>query len=158
MHLTIPISDIMTSKVVTLHPSSLMTEVQSIFDRLAIHHLPITDKDGRAVGMISRKDFCQLQHHLTRFGLSKAHQENTKYFKTLTVADTMSMQPVTLDFDQTLDVALDIFLENKIHAIIVTSDQRCVGILTPYDILKNLKESSPSYDDGRSDIVTSGTL
>jgi len=67
--------------------------------------------------------------------------------------DIMTAAPLFLDPDDTVGLALDIFLANKFHALPVVEDNILMGILTTHDILaysinnfeeENLSESIPN--------------
>ncbi|MDX1665798.1 MAG: CBS domain-containing protein [Saprospiraceae bacterium] len=45
-----------------------------------------------------------------------------------------------------INVALEIFMENRFHAIPVVSDNELVGIVTTFDIIKELASEEVSPD------------
>ena len=52
----------------------------------------------------------------------------------------MTQGIATLEPNDRINVALQIFMENLFHAIPVVEDDEVVGILTTYDIIKALQE------------------
>jgi len=38
-----------------------------------------------------------------------------------------------------LESAVDIFLENRVHSLVITEDGKCKGIVTTFDLIKTLK-------------------
>ncbi len=133
------VSTIMTRDMICVAPKTLMSEVAKLFENHDFHHLPVVNKNGMAVGMISRHDYHRVQHHFTHFGWKDADSQNKAFLKTLLAEEVMNKQVICLPEDAGISEALEIFLENKVHSILVETDQKCVGIVTPFDLLKLLK-------------------
>ncbi|NNE26180.1 MAG: CBS domain-containing protein [Saprospiraceae bacterium] len=135
-----PIKSIMTENLMTVGKDIIMTEVAAIFNDYNFHHIPVLDEDNRPLGMISKSDFHQLQHHFTHLELPDANEQNQKFFGSLLASEIMVDDLVCLTVDDSISDAVDIFLKNKIHSILICKDDECVGIVTPYDIIKSLVE------------------
>lgn len=140
MNIYRPVSEIMTFDLTTVSPGTLMTVVADLFDKHSFHHLPVVDENHLPVGILSRHDFKQLQHHFTKSGCEAAALSNRRLFNSLTVGEVMTRHPITLDKDELLLDVIDIFLANRFHSILVTDAGVCVGIVTPYDLLKEMKK------------------
>ncbi len=132
----IPVKQIMTDKVISVQPKALLTDVAEIFEANRIHHIPVVDNRGMAVGMISRLDYYKLQDHFSLFLCDSAEERNRKFFSSLLASEVMSKNIVTISADAPVSAAVEIFLENLFHALPVTSDGKLVGIVTDYDVLK----------------------
>ena len=139
-----PVSSIMTHDFKFVSPDTIMTEVASIFERSSFHHLPVLDGERRPVGVISRHDYHQIQHHFTHFAWRNPEQHNAHFFSTLLASEVMSTEPITLAADASVENAIEIFLENKVHSILILDGEHCAGILTPFDILKAIKTTATS--------------
>jgi len=135
-----PLSQIMTTQIISIGPLELISKVSSIFDNHKIHHLPILNEKGIALGMISKHDFRQVQHHFTCYGWEMAEASNNHLFSSLIAKDVMSKDLVTLREDDSIEKAISYFLQNRVHSILITdSNNYCLGIVTPYDILKEVQ-------------------
>ena len=136
------LKELMTTNIVTSHPTMLMTDISQIFDQHNFHHLPVLDKQGVCLGIISKSDYLQLQDSFTKINNKNTNMSknsivlNDRLFKTLMASDVMSENPICMDVNETVNKALSIFLENSIHSVVVTDNNQCVGIITPHDILK----------------------
>ena len=130
----------MTSNPLTVYKNTIMTEVALLFDSKKIHHIPVVTEDMQVLGVISHRDYYQLQHHFTRLGSDVANDYNDRFFSSLTAKEVMSSSPVTLKKTDTLADALDLFLENKFQSIVVTEEDRCIGIVTTHDLLMHFKK------------------
>jgi acetoin utilization protein AcuB len=126
--------------VKTITPNTSGTEVAELFETSNVHHLPVVDENNEAIGIISLGDYRQLQHHFTRFNLGVSVKENEKFLKSLCAHEVMTPNPVCLDMQSTFGDAIDIFINNKIHSIIICNNKKVVGIITPVDILKYVVE------------------
>lgn len=140
MNIHRPVSSIMSTDLKTVDPLVLMTDVAEIFDTNNIHHLPVISDEGLPLGIISRHDYNQLQHHFTRKGWEMAEAANKKLFRTMTAKEVMTTNPVTLDKDASIQQAVDFFLTNLLHSVLVTDEGKCVGIVTPHDVIKEMSK------------------
>lgn len=51
------VADVMSSPLITVPPDMTITDCASVMKEKRIHHLPVLDKNGLVVGMISANDF-----------------------------------------------------------------------------------------------------
>lgn len=131
--------EIMTKETVTSFPDMVMTKVSEIFDNNSFHHLPVIDDNGICVGVISKSDYYQLQNHFTKKNIGNAKLSNKMFFRSLLASEVMTPNPKTIDVNDPISKAVEMFLENKYHSLVVTKENKYQGIITPYDILKQLK-------------------
>jgi len=115
-----------------------MTEVCDLFEKSTFHHIPVVNDDQVCVGIISKSDYYQIQDQMTKMNREKAKASNQMLWRSLIAEDIMSAPIVSLDADDSVVKAKAIFLENKIHSIVITENGKCKGILTTFDIIKNL--------------------
>jgi len=140
MKLNTPITSVMTENPHTVFEKTNMTEVAKVFDSKGIHHLPVVSEDSRLVGLISHRDYCQLQHHFTRLGSKVASDYNDRFFSSLIAKEVMTKEPITLEKTNTILEALDLFLENRFQSVVVVEEGKCIGIITIHDLLKYFKK------------------
>lgn len=142
MNIYRPIHEIMSTDLKYVRPETMVTEVVEIFENNNFHHIPVIAENNIPLGIISKQDYHQIQHHFTRQGWELAESKNKRYFESLTAEEVMTHNPVTVDKDEPLYEVVNVFLANLIHSIIVTDAGVCVGIITPHDILKEIKKLS----------------
>jgi len=133
------VKNIMTDTLITSRPNMILTEVSNFFKMYSFHHLPVLNENQECVGIISKSDYHQLQDKFTKMDLKHIDISNEEFFGSLIAKEVMTPNPISINLDKTIDSVIDIFLQNKVHAVIVTDNGKCVGIITPYDILKSLK-------------------
>ena len=56
------LKDIMTTNVVSLNPDSTLREASELFRRYHFRALPVTDDDGKMVGVVPYRDVVELRH------------------------------------------------------------------------------------------------
>lgn len=138
--------EIMTEDFIYVKANTLMQEVIDIFDNNPFHHLPVLDHDGKPIGMISKSDYNKLLHHFTLFNYKEAEVNNERFFRSLIAEDVMNKKPITIKVGTNLREILKMFMVNRFHSLIVVEEDRCIGIVTPFDFLELLMEQENITD------------
>lgn len=130
------IKDLMTRPVVTLHPSDKMAIAADIFEHQAFHHIPVVDDERKVVGIISRHDYYKILNAFTVFNTENSRKANDTMLRALLTRDVMTRQLATVNIGDPIEKAVDMFKENRFHALPVVNDQKQLeGIITTYDLL-----------------------
>lgn len=129
---------IMTKEVVTIHPDTIMNEVDQLFKTHQIHHLPVVDKeDNTVVGMLSKTDYDLVLHGLTLFKNREVENYNEHLLRSLLVKDVMTEEVICLSPKHTLADAAQKFRNNTFRALpIVDASNKLLGMVTTYDLLR----------------------
>jgi CBS domain-containing protein len=117
----------MSTEIIKVHPDDTLYKVEKIFDTFPIHHILVVDK-YELKGVITHQDLLRLYR--------KELTENLIDRTALLVKNAMTPNPLTLDCDDSIGLAADIFMANKFHSVPVLDGQDLVGILTNHDLLK----------------------
>jgi len=137
MNLLERVNTIMTKDLITLQRYESLIKVERIFKDNAIHHIPIIENDV-LVGMVSKSDYLFFKRG---FQNTESNERTDQLrLKTHIVNDIMTRGLATLDSDDRINVALEIFKENLFHAIPIVDDKKLVGIVTTYDVIKHLAD------------------
>ncbi len=142
------IREIMTTDLVTVRPDVVAIEIYELFKKYDFHHLPVVENGEVLVGIISKEDFFRVSYLLSHQTTGKTWSE--KHYQTLQAKDFMTTYPMTLDPEDTIGLAADIFLSNKFHALPVIEDQQLVGIVTTHDLLR-FSFNSPYTEEATED-------
>ena len=138
------IRDLMTSPVVTLHPSNKMEKAAEIFENQNFHHIPVVDDDRRVVGIISRHDYYKVLNAFTVFSTENSRRANETTLKALLARDVMTKQLATIHINDPVEKAVDMFKENMFHALPVVNDEKKLeGIITTFDLLSYAFKDNP---------------
>lgn len=143
MNVLAPVKTIMSSKLITVNPKDKLTAAKEIFEQNKIHHIPVV-RYKEIVGMISKSDF---MHFL--YGFQRNEEDrfvNDARLRVYNVEDIMTTGLAKLNADDRINVALEIFMENRFHAIPVVEEGDLVGMLTTFDIIKAVAGEEISSD------------
>lgn len=131
------VKDIMTKTVLTAHIDTPFYEVVQTLMKSNISHLPITNTDGSIRGILSASDVLEALHELDQFAI------NYKGFsleKQLSVRDEMSSDVQFIKSSTGMKKAVEIMVDNDIHALPIVDHGEIVGILTSNDILRAIQK------------------
>ena len=135
----------MTAELVTVRKGDTVHKVREIFNENDFHHIPVLDKGENLAGIISKEDFYRLSYILSLQTTGKTYSELS--YQHLLAEDIMTEYPMCLDPDDTIGLAADIFLANKLHALPIIEDGRLLGIVTTHDLLKYSFDLSQVAED-----------
>lgn len=123
----------MTTNLVTVSPDTNTREIQDLFQVHNFHHLPVVERGGVLVGIISKEDFFKLAYVLSRNTTGRTWSE--KEYRALKAGDIMTKYPLVLDPEDSIGLAADIFLANRFHALPIVEEEQLVGMVTTHDLL-----------------------
>jgi len=133
---TTPISELMNTDLITVHPEETMLKVKEVFDQHEFHHLPIVEENGKIVGMLSRMDYNRVLSSHMLFNREKNESYNRQNLQSLQVKDIMNKNVVCVKATEGLNKAVSLFRENQFHALpVVDEDRKIIGIITTFDLL-----------------------
>ena len=128
MNTEMPIKKIKTSKIVFVSRNDSMMKVEEIFDSFPIHHVMVIENQS-LYGVISKSDLLKIYRQYAAKG-------DIPDRLTIKANDLMTSDLITLDGEDSIGLAADIFLSNKIHSIPVYNGDQLSGIITNHDIIK----------------------
>ncbi|MDH3312051.1 MAG: CBS domain-containing protein [Nitrosopumilus sp.] len=146
---TLPISKIMTKKVITVSPDDSIFEVESVLLNNQIHRV-VVSKNKTAVGIITYRDFIPAKtfdlhkeftdpeerseifwnSHLNEFNVN-----NLSYLLTFSAKDIMTPNPFFVSPDDVVYTAAIIMIRHGISGLPVVRGKKIVGIVTKSDIV-----------------------
>lgn len=137
MNLLAPISTIMTKKLITVRPDDHLKHVEGIFNEFRIHHIPVVDK-GDLVGILGKTDFLLFKRgYDSKKSEDFATMEDVR-LKTHFVSDIMVKGVARLDVTDKINVAIEVFKQNLLHALPIMDGDALVGMVTTHDLIKHL--------------------
>jgi CBS domain-containing membrane protein len=138
--MVIQVRDLMSPDVESIFIDETMDLANTILTLARIRHLPVVDREGKLVGVLSQRDLLRAFAELYRSGQSDADQDHIPIAEIMT-DDVTSIAPDAPALD-----AAEIIWENKIGCLPVVEDQQLVGIITESDFVRSaiLQLSSPA--------------
>lgn len=143
MNILAPVKTIMTTKLITVAPADKVKDVKEIFDQHPIHHIPVV-RYKEIIGLISKTDFLHFMRGFTKNDEDRFVDEAR--LRAYTAEEIMTKGLAKLSPNDRINVALEIFLVNRFHAIPVVDNNELVGILTTFDIIKALAGENVTAD------------
>jgi len=139
------IKDWMSRKIVTVDEETPIVQASKILNDRQIRHLPVT-REGWLVGMIRARD---VQEALPSHSAGLSAQELYFLLSEVKVRDIMQPDPITIQSEQTVEVAAVRMLSHKITALPVIGDGgELVGIISQGDVFRVLIAITGIYQGG----------
>ncbi len=135
----------MSHPVITIHPETLMQESLNMMHKEHIRRLPVVDKRGRLVGIVSESD---LLHASPSDATSLSIWEMNYLISKVTVDKLMTREVITITDDTPLEDAARIMADKKIGGLPVVRDNKVVGIITETDLFKIFLEMLGATEPG----------
>src|SRR5215213_9085646 len=115
----------MSTDLFTVSPDDLIDLAASVMDWRHIRHVPVEDREGRLVGLITHRG-------LLRMMINRANSNTTL----TTVREIMVTDPVTVSPSMSSLEAMEIMRNNRVGCLPVVEGDQLVGIITSYDFLE----------------------
>ncbi|QDU95846.1 CBS domain-containing protein [Lignipirellula cremea] len=122
--------DLQLNLLVTYNPFSIapeapVSEALAMFERMGFHHLPVVDRSGQLLGVLSDQDL--FDNGRTAVG---------------SVGNLVSREPITVDHSSTPLSALRKMLAHGVHSAPVVDNGQLVGLITSTDYLREFSYGS----------------
>lgn len=133
------VSEFMETDLLTAHRSDLAELVLQLMEWKDFSHMPVEDKRGILVGMLSAS---QIKEQLSIVSKNKKGKQ-----RALQVRDVMEKHPLTLGPNESIKNALHIMHQNELTCMPVVRNKELVGLLTESNcisITRRLKKKSDS--------------
>ena len=136
----------MTTDVITVSEDTPMMKASIIMKENNIRSLPILNKKGKLVGIVSDRD---LRDASPSKATSLDVHELNYLISTIKIEELMTRNVVFVRPDETVEFAAILMLENKISSLPVINDKgSLIGIITQTDIFRVLINITGIYTGG----------
>lgn len=126
------VTDCMTRGVATIHSDALARGAADMMRTRRIRHLPVVDRGGRLVGIVTDRDLRQVMFDPA---LRSRVGHLADALKAVTVRDLMTWAVLTVRPDTLLHEAARVMREQKVGALPVVQGRKVVGVLSETDVL-----------------------
>ena len=142
---------VMTENPISITPDISVNEARSIMDKEKIGHLPVLDKSGKLVGIVTQKD-------LIKAGPSPATTldiyEISYLLSKLKVEKVMEKHVITVDENEVVEEAARIMADKHIGCLPVIKGSLLVGIITDTDLFHVFINAFGARKDGVRIVVS----
>ena len=129
--MTLPISSLMSRDVVTVSLEDTVAEVEACFAEQRIGWAPVVDEHGTLIGVLSTSD-------LVRFRAGGRDLQSVPAWQLSTY------KPIAVSPDTPARAVAQRMLEAGIHHVVVTDDDRIVGVVSALDFVRAYADSPES--------------
>jgi CBS domain-containing protein len=139
--------DVMHKKIVTAASWLTLQEVAKLFEDHAITGAPVVNAQGDVVGVVSQTDLVQSRresaagvpvYHRVDDEPSTAVGIHFEEFDQTRVEQIMTPGAICFDENTPAELLAAAMLERHIHRVLITKENRLVGIVTTMDLLRAL--------------------
>ena len=145
------VRDLMHRGLMTCRPDATLGRVAVLLNQHHVHALVVTDRDGRALGVISDYDL------LAGEWLS-SDPESLTVMRKLTAADLMSQPVVSVESTLPLADAVRVLNEKQISRLIVTEDGQPVGVISISDFVASIAREEKPRRETVGDVMSDAIL
>ena len=135
------IKDRMTRPPITAPPEMPMQEALKLMRERGIRRLPVVDKEGKLLGIVSDRD---LLHASPSDATSLSVWELNYLLSKVTLKELMTTPVITVTPETPVQEAARIMAEKKIGGLPVVQAGKVVGIITETDLFRVLLELLPA--------------
>ena len=148
------VSQIMTSKVVTVMPADSLLMVESLLVKYKISRI-VVERNKKPVGIITNRDFipAKMPRWIRQFADPKEVEKfrsnprpdefklnQMSYILSFRAEDVMTPKPITVDVNEDVSTAVLVMIRNGISGLPVVRKSLLTGIITKSDIVKAIVE------------------
>ena len=119
--MNVKVNELMTESVVTAQPHHTVEHVRKLLENNKVSAVPVVDSENSPVGVISATD------------LVRDLKSGTP------ISNLMTEKVYTVPQYDDVSTAARVMRNHKIHHLVVTDEQKVVGVLSSFDLLKLLE-------------------
>ncbi|MBK8821089.1 MAG: CBS domain-containing protein [Anaerolineales bacterium] len=145
------VKDLMHPGIITCKPTATLGQVAVLLNQHQVHALFVTDRDGRILGLISDFD-------LMAGEWLSSDSESLTAMRKLTAADLMTRPIDSVEASIPLSEAVDQFIEKGISRLLVTENEKPVGIISLSDFVASIANEIKSKRETVGDVMSHAIL
>ncbi len=135
----------MTRRPITVGQDETINEGLALMRQEKIRHLPVLDKHGKLVGIVTEKDLLYASPSpATSLSMYELHY----LISQIKIKDVMTKEVITAHENVPLEEVARMMADNKIGCVPIVRDGDLAGIVTETDIFKVLLELMGARDHG----------
>ncbi|MBU1055188.1 MAG: CBS domain-containing protein [Proteobacteria bacterium] len=144
------VKDIMKTNVITVMPETEIVQAAKLLLENHINGVPVIDTSGKLVGILCQSDIISQQKKFpipTLFTFldgfipltSMKHiEKEVQKIAAITVGQAMTVNPVTVKPDTSIEVVAALMVDNNFHTLPVIDDGKLIGIVGKEDVLRTI--------------------
>jgi CBS domain-containing protein len=145
------VRDIMRPGLLTCSPDTPLGQVAILLRERRVHALIVSNPTEAPLGLISDFDLLAGEWIST-------DKESLATMKKLTARDLMTSPIDTIDAGATVEQAARLMLEKKVHRLMVSEDEKPVGVISISDIVASIAGQIKAKRDNVEDVMSGAFL
>jgi len=125
--MNVTVENIMTPVVVCATSDFSVQELMQIMDEGNIHCVPIIDKEGHCIGVVSGADLVRWH---------KIRKRSTDVY----AHEILSHPIISVNPEAKLQDAVNLMVSNNVHHLVVLNQKDLIGIVSVMDVLKHCNQ------------------
>jgi acetoin utilization protein AcuB len=131
------VKDRMSKHPLTISENESLSGVHQYMQEQAIRHLPVVDRAGKMVGLVTEEDLLKAEPSaVTSLSVWEIHSLLTR----VKVKDVMVRDVITTTEDTPIEEAAQLMLDHKIGCLPVLREGKLLGIITESDLFRTFME------------------
>jgi CBS domain-containing protein len=126
------VAELMVTDLRTVEPDTTVGEALSVMTEYHVSALPVTDRHGRMIGVVSTTDVLEA---LTESSDAESRQQ---LFEVATVRDLMTPRPAVIPLDTDVKEAAQQMLYLEVRRLFVEDHGALVGVVSQSDIVRGV--------------------
>lgn len=135
VQIELPISSIMTTKLITLDVNESLDKAEHLFKKHKIRHIPIIEND-KIIGMISLNDILRIS--FADGAYREEENISSSIYEMFTLRQLMIGNLETVSPDSTIKEVAELLVKREFHSLPVVEKGRLKGMVTTTDLIKYL--------------------
>jgi acetoin utilization protein AcuB len=145
------VGDRMTTHPLTVSATESVTDMHRYMQEQGVRHLPVIDKTGAMVGLVTEKDLLKAEPSQAT---SLSMWEINSLLNRIKVKDVMTRKVITTIEDTPIEEAAHMMLDYKIGCLPVKRGDQLVGIITESDLFRTFMELFAARQKGLRITIT----
>ncbi|GAA1599680.1 MULTISPECIES: CBS domain-containing protein [Kribbella] len=131
------VKELMTTPAITVLGETPVSEALRLLDRNQITTLPVVDRQGRLVGVVSEADLIP-DMLLVEDRVPSYPLRLSAVFRPRRVAELMANLVMSVHADEDVDAAIDLLRETMVKSLPVVDGEQVVGVISRSDVIHYL--------------------
>jgi CBS domain-containing protein len=145
------VRDLMHTGLITCKPNATLGQVAVLLNQHHVHALIVTDRDGRANGIITDLD-------LMAGEWLSSDSESLAVMRKLTASDLMTHPVDSVEASTPLTEAVDLLMKKSVSRLLVTDNGKPIGIISLSDFIASIASEVEIKRNTVSDVMSDAIL
>jgi len=145
------VKDLMHAGLITCKTNATLGQVAVLLNQHHVHALLVTDRDGRALGVIADFD-------LMAGEWLSSDEDSLAAMRTLTAGELMSQPVNSVEANTPLAEAVDLLIKKQVSRLLVTDNAKPVGFISLSDFIASLASEIKTRRGTVGDVMSDAIL